>query len=64
MNHRIRKPANTGDEFDTFSKKARKILCYLTKPGVSKEIKKKYKRKERKWLNKVLIREGLNDLSY
>ena len=36
------------DEFDVFSKRARKVMCTLSRPGLCKSIKRKYNKRFRK----------------
>jgi hypothetical protein len=47
-----RKPFTSGDEYDALTK-AKKYHNF--KAGDRKKIKKRYNRKERVWLNKLLI---------
>lgn len=48
----------TGDEFD-LSPKWRRVLCYLSRPGVAKSIKSRSHRIDRRNIRNV-IREQLN----
>jgi hypothetical protein len=41
-------PLKGGDEHDAFSRRARKVLCALSRPGVCKSAKKKYNKRFRK----------------
>jgi len=50
--------ARGGDEYDTFSKSARKYLCYLARSGVTKGIKRQYNKRFRKH-NKEIIKENI-----
>jgi hypothetical protein len=53
-----RKPMNNGEEFDVLTK-ARKFYCYTQRPKVCKKIKRAYNKKERRWLDKLLLgRDG------
>jgi len=49
-----RKPFNTGDEYDALTK-AKKFLHW--RPGERKKIKRSYHKKERKWLNRLLMKD-------
>jgi len=49
---------NNGEEFDVLTK-ARKYYCYTQRPKVCKKIKRAYNKKERRWLDKLLLgRDG------
>ncbi len=54
---KLRIPLKGGDEFNCFSTKARRIFCYLSKPGVAKKIKRQYNKRFRK-RGKELIAQG------
>ena len=53
-----RKPLTTGDEYDALTK-AKKY--YNFKSGDRKKIKKNYNKKERKWLDSLLIEADNSD---
>jgi hypothetical protein len=53
-----RKPLTTGDEYDALTK-AKKY--YNFKSGDRKKIKKNYNKKERKWLDRLLIEADNSD---
>jgi len=53
-----RKPLTTGDEYDSLTK-AKKYHNF--KSGDRKKIKKNYNKKERKWLDKLLIEADNGD---
>lgn len=53
-----RKPLTTGDEYDALTK-AKKY--YNFKSGDRKKIKKNYNKKERKWLDRLLIEADNGD---
>lgn len=40
-------PAKTGAEQDVISRKARRVLCYLRRPGVAAGIKRGMRRRDR-----------------
>ena len=42
------------DEWDAVSKKARKLLCYLSKAGITKRIKQTMNRRERRDIKATL----------
>jgi len=54
---KLRIPLKGGDEFDCFSSVRRRIFCYLSKPGVTKKIKRQYNKRFRK-RGKELIAQG------
>lgn len=43
-----------GFECDAFSRNARRILCYLGKPGVTKSAKRKYNKRFRKEAKRMI----------
>jgi hypothetical protein len=49
-----RAPLKSGDEYDALTR-AKKY--YIWKSGDRKAIKKSYNKRERKWLDKLLIKE-------
>ena len=52
MNMRLRKPMKTADEYDALTK-AKNVHHF--RPGERKKIKKAYNKKERRWLNRILM---------
>lgn len=50
-----RKPLTSGDEYDALTK-AKKY--HFWRAGDRKKIKKAYHKKERKWLNRLLMKDG------
>ena len=54
-----RKPLSTGDEYDALTK-AKKYHKFRS--GDRKKIKKNYNKKERRWLDKLLIEDDKEDI--
>lgn len=61
MQNNIRMPMSTGDEYDALSKGGKKY--HLFRAGKRKRIKRLYKKKERRWLDHLLIEEETKDAS-
>ena len=53
-----RKPLTTGDEYDALTKAKR---FHKFRSGDRKKIKKIYNKKERKWLDSLLIKDYKSD---
>ena len=49
---RLRKPMKTADEYDALTQ-AKNVHHF--RPGERKKIKKAYNKKERRWLNRILM---------
>lgn len=54
-----RKPLTTGDEYDALTKAKR---FHKFRSGDRKKIKKIYNKKERKWLDSLLIKDYKSDI--
>ena len=52
MNMRLRKPMKIADEYDALTP-AKNVHHF--RPGERKKIKKAYNKKERKWLDRILM---------
>lgn len=55
MQNNIRMPMSTADEYDALTKGGKKY--HLFKAGQRKKIKRLYNKKERRWLDDLLIEE-------
>ena len=49
---RLRKPMKTADEYDALTQSKN---VHHFRPGKRKKIKKAYNKKERRWLNRILM---------
>ena len=56
---RLRKPMKTADEYDALTT-AKNVHHF--RPGERKKIKKAYNKKERRWLNRILMMGAKQDL--
>ena len=55
---RLRKPMKTADEYDALTQ-AKNVHHF--RPGQRKKIKKTYNKKERRWLNRILMMGAKQD---
>ncbi len=55
-----RMPMSDEGEHDVLTN-ARQYYCYTQRAGVTKKIKQRYNRKERKYMSNLLIKEGLDE---